>query len=139
MSDIKVAAMGPANFLDYIEKDDLIITPGDRSDIILTTISAIASKNYPSPVGMLLSGALIPPPSVVQLLGGVDELAIPITVFPATPIERPWTRRQCRESYVRTTSVKLPGLLACLRPMWISLPWKRKFGSHLRHHVTADV
>jgi len=76
--DIKVAAMGPANFLDYIEKDDLIITPGDRSDIILTTISAIASKNYPSPVGMLLSGALIPPPSVVQLLEGVDELAIPI-------------------------------------------------------------
>ena len=78
VSDIKVAAMGPANFLDYIEKDDLIITPGDRSDIILTTISAIASKNYPSPVGMLLSGALIPPPSVVQLLEGVDELAIPI-------------------------------------------------------------
>jgi len=76
--DIKVAAMGPANFLDYIEKDNLIITPGDRSDIILTTISAIASKNYPSPVGMLLSGALIPPPSVVQLLEGVDELAIPI-------------------------------------------------------------
>ena len=76
--DIKVAAMGPANFLDYIEKDDLIITPGDRSDIILTTISAIASKNYPSPVGMLLSGGLIPAPSVVQLLEGVDELAIPI-------------------------------------------------------------
>ena len=76
--DIKVAAMGPANFLDYIERDDLIITPGDRSDIILTTISAIASKNYPSPVGMLLSGGLIPAPSVVQLLEGVDELAIPI-------------------------------------------------------------
>ncbi|MEA2113957.1 MAG: phosphate acetyltransferase [Thermodesulfobacteriota bacterium] len=75
---IKVAAMGPANFLDYIEEDDLIITPGDRSDIILTTISAIASKNYPSPVGMLLSGGLIPAPSVVQLLEGVDELAIPI-------------------------------------------------------------
>lgn len=75
---IKVAAMGPANFLDYIEKDDLIITPGDRTDIILTTISAIASKNYPSPVGMLLSGGLIPPPSVVQLLEGIDELAIPI-------------------------------------------------------------
>lgn len=76
--NIKVAAMGPANFLDYIEKDDLIITPGDRSDIILTTISAIASKNYPSPVGMLLSGNLIPAPSVVQLLEGIGELAIPI-------------------------------------------------------------
>ena len=76
--DFKVAAMGPANFLDYIEKDDLIITPGDRPDIIFTTLGAVASKNYPSPVGMLLSGNLTPAPSVVQLLAGVDELAMPI-------------------------------------------------------------
>ncbi len=76
--DFKVAAMEPANFLDYIEKDDLIITPGDRSDIIFTTLGAIASKNYPSPVGMLLSGNLVPSPSVVELLDGVDELAMPI-------------------------------------------------------------
>ncbi len=76
--DFKVAAMGPANFLDYIEKDDLIITPGDRPDIIFTTLGAIASKNYPSPVGMLLSGNIIPSPSVVELLDGVDELAMPI-------------------------------------------------------------
>lgn len=76
--DFKVAAMSPANFLDYLEKDDLIITPGDRPDIILTTLGAIASKNYPSPVGMLLSGGLVPAPSIVQLLDGVDELAIPI-------------------------------------------------------------
>ncbi len=74
----KVAAMGPANFLGYLEKDDLIITPGDRTDIILTTLAAIASKNYPTPVGILLSGGLIPAPSVVQLLEGLDELAIPI-------------------------------------------------------------
>jgi len=76
--DFKVAAMGPANFLDYIEKDDLIITPGDRPDIIFTTLGAIASKNYPSPVGILLSGDMIPEPSVVKLLEGLDELAIPI-------------------------------------------------------------
>ena len=76
--DFKVAAMGPTNFLDYIEKDDLIITPGDRPDIILTTLGAIASKNYPSPVGMLLSGGLIPAPSIVKLLEGLDKLAIPM-------------------------------------------------------------
>ncbi|MCD6390368.1 MAG: phosphate acetyltransferase [Desulfobulbaceae bacterium] len=76
--DFKVAAMGPTNFLDYIEKDDLIITPGDRPDIILTTLGAIASKNYPSPVGMLFSGGLTPAPSVVKLLQGLDKLAIPM-------------------------------------------------------------
>jgi len=78
VADFKVAAMGPANFLDYLEKDDLIITPGDRPDIIFTTLGAIASKNYPSPVGILLSGGLVPEPSIVQLLEGIDELAIPI-------------------------------------------------------------
>ncbi len=74
----KVAAMGPDNFLEHIEKDDLIITPGDRPDIILTTLGAIASKNYPSPVGLLLSGGLIPAPSVIRLLEGLNEMAIPI-------------------------------------------------------------
>ena len=76
--DIKVAAMGPANFLTYIEKDDLIITPGDRPDIILATLGAIASKNYPSPVGLLLSGGLVPEPSIVKLLDGLDDQAIPL-------------------------------------------------------------
>ena len=76
--DFKVAAMGPANFLSHLEKDDLIITPGDRPDIILATLGAIVANNYPSPVGILLSGGLTPEPSIVRLLEGLDELAIPI-------------------------------------------------------------
>ena len=76
--DFKVAAMGPANFLCHLEKDDLIITPGDRPDIIFTTLGAIASKNYPSPVGILLTGNLTPEPPIISMLEGLDELAIPI-------------------------------------------------------------
>jgi phosphate acetyltransferase len=76
--DLKVAAMGPGNFLSHLEKDDLIITPGDRTDIILTTLGAIASRNYSSPVGILLSGGLTPVPSVVSLLEGLDTLSVPI-------------------------------------------------------------
>ncbi len=74
----KVAAMGPANFLSRLEEDDLIITSGDRPDIIFTTLGAIASNNYPSPVGILLTGGLIPEPSVTSMLEGLDDLAIPI-------------------------------------------------------------
>ena len=74
----KIAAMGPANFLCHLEKDDLIITPGDRPDIILTTLGAIASDNYPSPAGILLSGGLTPEPSIIRLLEGLGNLAIPI-------------------------------------------------------------
>ena len=76
--DLKVAAMAPAHFLEYLEKDDLIITPGDRPDIILTTLGAVASKNYPSPVGILLSGGMLPEASIVRLLEGTGALSIPI-------------------------------------------------------------
>ncbi len=76
--DIKVAAMSSNNFLDFLEKDDLIITPGDRPDIILATLAAIISKNYPSPVGLILSGNFLPTPSMMKLLDGLDDLALPI-------------------------------------------------------------
>ena len=75
---IKVAAMEPANFLNFLAKDDLVITSGDRADIIFTTMGAIASANYPSAVGIILSGGLEPAESVRKLLSGLDELSIPI-------------------------------------------------------------
>ena len=75
---IKVAAMSPANYIDFLEEDDLIVTPGDRPDIIFATLGAIASRNYPSPAGMLLSGNLVPSPSMVRLLDGLDDLSLPI-------------------------------------------------------------
>jgi phosphate acetyltransferase len=79
---IKVAAMSPANFIDFLEEGDLIITPGDRPDIIFATLGAIASRNYPSPAGMLLSGGFEPSPSMVKLLDGIDDLALPLYLIP---------------------------------------------------------
>jgi phosphate acetyltransferase len=52
----KVAAMELPNFLDHIEDDSLIITPGDRSDIILGSILSDASEIYPRISGLLLTG-----------------------------------------------------------------------------------
>lgn len=75
---IKVAAMSPANYIDFLEQDDLVVTPGDRPDIIFATLGAIASRNYPSPAGLLLSGGLEPSPSMVKLLSGIDDLALSI-------------------------------------------------------------
>ena len=75
---IKVAAMSPANYIDFLEEDDLVVTPGDRPDIIFATLGAIASRNYPSPAGLLLSGNLEPSPSMVRLLNGIHDLALPI-------------------------------------------------------------
>ncbi len=79
---IKVAAMSPANYIDFLEEDDMIVTPGDRPDIIFATLGAIASRNYPSPAGMLLSGNLEPSSSMVRLLDGLDDLSLPIYLIP---------------------------------------------------------
>ncbi|MGE4560410.1 MAG: phosphate acetyltransferase [Desulfobulbus sp.] len=75
---IKVAAMSPANYIDFIEEDDLVVTPGDRPDIIFASLGAIASRNYPTPAGLLLSGNLEPSPSMTRLLEGIDDLPLPI-------------------------------------------------------------
>ncbi|VAW65661.1 BioD-like N-terminal domain / Phosphate acetyltransferase [hydrothermal vent metagenome] len=76
--NIKVAAMAPDNFLSFLEKDDLIITPGDRTDIIITTLGAVMSNNYPSPVGIILTGGITPAPPITRLLEGLGELNVPI-------------------------------------------------------------
>ncbi len=78
VNSIKVAAMSPANYIDFLEEDDLIVTPGDRPDIIFATLGAIVSRNYPSPAGLLLSGGMAPSPSMVKLLDGVNGFALPI-------------------------------------------------------------
>ncbi|MGD9949656.1 MAG: phosphate acetyltransferase [Desulfobulbus sp.] len=79
---IKVAAMSPANYIDFLEEDDLVVTPGDRPDIIFATLGAIASRNYPTPAGLLLSGNLEPSSSMVRLLNGIDDLPLPIYLMP---------------------------------------------------------
>jgi phosphate acetyltransferase len=56
----KVAAMELPNFLDHLEDDSLIITPGDRSDIIMGSILSDASEIYPRISGLLLTGNLFP-------------------------------------------------------------------------------
>jgi len=74
----KIAAMKLENFLEYIEDGDLIIVPGDRSDIIIGSLSSVFSKNYPTISGILLTGGLLPHKSVKKLFSGFDRCTMPI-------------------------------------------------------------
>lgn len=83
IADFKVAAMSIPNFLDFIAEGDLVITPGDRSDVILTSLAASVSDNFPSLAGLLLTGGLTPEPSVRRLLDGLAESAsVPVICVP---------------------------------------------------------
>jgi len=74
----KVAAMELPHFLDHLEEESLVITPGDRSDIIIGSLLADASRTYPQIAGLLLTGGLKPAPQVQRLLEGLKKSPMPM-------------------------------------------------------------
>jgi phosphate acetyltransferase len=77
--DFKVAAMNLPNFLDRIAEGDLIITPGDRADVILGCLSATVSETYPTIAGLLLSGGFRPEVQIQRLLEGFrKQFPVPV-------------------------------------------------------------
>ncbi|ADV50318.1 phosphate acetyltransferase [Cellulophaga algicola DSM 14237] len=72
-----VGAMQLRNYLTHLKKDSLVITPGDRADIILGALQANISTNYPNLSGIVLTGGLIPEDSIIKLIEGLSDI-IPI-------------------------------------------------------------
>ena len=75
-----VAAMQIGNFLDYITPGAMVITPGDRCDIILSTIASRLSTTYPDISGIILTGNLLPPDNVLKLLKGLSS-TVPVPIL----------------------------------------------------------
>jgi len=74
----KIAAMRLPNYLKHIEEGDLILVPGDRDEVILGSAVAVFSRTYPSISGLVLTGGLLPEPSLKKLLEGLSEIPIPV-------------------------------------------------------------
>ena len=72
-----VIAMHLHNYLPRLTENALLITSGDRSDVILSALQAHQSQYYPQLAGILLSGGLKPPPAVARLLDGLPDM-VPI-------------------------------------------------------------
>lgn len=83
VGDYLVAAMHVDNFVRYIEKDQLVITPGDRTDILLAAIASRLSASMPNIAGVLLTGNLRPSESVIKLLDGWTGTPVPILLTAA--------------------------------------------------------
>jgi phosphate acetyltransferase len=72
-----VIAMHLENYLPYLSDNALLITPGDRNEVILSALQAHQSKHYPQISGIVLSGGLKPAPTVARLLEGLPGM-VPI-------------------------------------------------------------
>jgi phosphate acetyltransferase len=78
VTNVKVGAMELPNFLDRLEDGSLVITPGDRSDIIIGSLAADSSVNYPRIAGLVLTGNLKPAPQLQRLIDGLRAAPVPV-------------------------------------------------------------
>lgn len=79
-----VGAMQLQNCLTHLNENTLIVTPGDRGDIILAMIQANLSKNYPKVAGLVFSGGLAPDEPIIKLLEGLETLVPMVQVQTGT-------------------------------------------------------
>jgi phosphate acetyltransferase len=79
-----VGAMQLRNYLIHLKESSLVITPGDRADIILGALQANLSANYPAISGIVLTGGLLPEDSILKLIEGLSDLVPIISVEEGT-------------------------------------------------------
>lgn len=79
-----VGAMQLRNYLKHLKNESLVITPGDRADIILGALQANISSNYPRISGIILTGGLTPEDSIIQLIEGLSQIVPIISVDDGT-------------------------------------------------------
>lgn len=75
-----VGTMQLRNYLTHIKEGSLVITSGDRADIILGALQANISKNYPKISGIVLTGGLLPEASILKLIDGLSSVVPIISV-----------------------------------------------------------
>lgn len=83
-SNFSVGAMQLCNYLVHLKEDSLVITPGDRADIILGALQANESVNYPTIAGIVLTGNILPEPSILKLIEGLSPVVPIISVEEGT-------------------------------------------------------
>ncbi|HET9505325.1 MAG TPA: phosphate acetyltransferase [Hymenobacter sp.] len=81
-----IGAMQVPNFLNYLKENVLIVTPGDRGDIIVCALQAHQSVSYPRVAGIVLSTGSEPDEPVRRLLEGLPNV-VPILGVPTGTFE----------------------------------------------------
>lgn len=78
VTDFKVAAMGLEQILKLTKDGILVITPGDRTDILIGLLMTMMADNYPKISGILLTGGIKPSDHLMKLLEGIHKLPLSV-------------------------------------------------------------
>ncbi len=80
----EVGAMQLRHYLNRLRDKSVVITPGDRADLILGAIQADKSDAYPGISGLVLTGGIMPEKPVIKLIEGLNTSFSIIVVPPNT-------------------------------------------------------
>jgi len=69
---VVVGAMTAKGIIDHLQPGNLIITPGDRDDVILAAISAMRNGGAHAIAGIILTNDILPHPKLLELLAQTD-------------------------------------------------------------------
>lgn len=74
VDNVIIAAMVPYDVLNYLKDRVLVITPGDREDVITTILSShlVGGKKDYTIVGIILTGGIVPHKEIVRLIKKTD-------------------------------------------------------------------
>ncbi|MFI5136281.1 MAG: phosphate acetyltransferase [Sphingobacteriales bacterium] len=75
-------AMQVPNFLNFLKENVLIVTPGDRGDIIISALQANLSISYPKVAGIVLTAGFEPEEPILRLINGLQTV-VPIIAVPS--------------------------------------------------------
>ncbi|MBE0638527.1 MAG: phosphate acetyltransferase [Bacteroidales bacterium] len=74
--DFRIAAMSLDQILKFTTSGSLVITPGDRTDIIIGLLMTMIADNFPKISGILLTGGIQPGTQMIKLMDGIQPLPL---------------------------------------------------------------
>lgn len=119
-----IAAKTVGNFLQSrLDRSDmLIITPDDRIDILLGSLLADQSANYPKIAGIVLTGGEAPADTISEIIAGL-EYPFPVLLTDLKTYETATTLFAAKFSFTRHDKQKVENAIESMRPFILdSLP-----------------
>ncbi|WP_327142637.1 phosphate acetyltransferase [Nocardia sp. NBC_01327] len=69
--DVIIGGMTIEHILERLTDGVAVITPGDRSDVLLALVNAHEAEGFPSLAGIIMNGDMQPAPSIARLMAGL--------------------------------------------------------------------
>ena len=76
---VVVGAMSAKGIIDHLQAGNLVITPGDRDDVILAAVTATSMFGAKAIAGIILTNDVLPHPKLLELLAQADTPVIVAT------------------------------------------------------------